>query len=77
MLENKFPQARREAVAALRQQLSVEAYLVLARADLHDNDSTSARQNLQKALALDPNNADAKAVQQEIQDRAGEYVPVH
>ena len=77
LLESKFPQARHEAVAALRQQLSVEAYLVLARADLHDNDSASARQNLQKALALDPNNADAKTVQQEIQDRAGEYVPAH
>lgn len=75
LMENKFPQARREAVAALRLRPSVEVYLVLARADLRENDSAGARQNLQKALALDPNSEDAKAVQQEIQNRAGESTP--
>jgi Tfp pilus assembly protein PilF/TolB-like protein len=70
LLENKFPQARQQAVSVLRQRASAEAYLVLARADLHDKDSAGAEQNLQKALALEPNNEDAKSVEQEIQNRA-------
>jgi Tfp pilus assembly protein PilF/TolB-like protein len=77
LLENKLPQARREALAALRLQPNAEAYLVLARADLRENDGASARQNLQKALTLDPNSEDAKTVQQEIQNSAGEYAPAH
>jgi tetratricopeptide (TPR) repeat protein len=72
LLENKIPQARREAVAALRLQPNVEAYLVLVRADLHDKDSAGAEQNLQRALNLDPNSEDAKSAQQEIQSRRGE-----
>jgi tetratricopeptide (TPR) repeat protein len=76
LLENKFPQARREAVGALRLHPSVEAYLVLTRADLHDKDSVGAEQNLQKAVALDPNSADVKAVQQEIQSHRSENAPV-
>jgi Tfp pilus assembly protein PilF len=55
---------------------SVEAYLVLTRADLHDKDSVGAEQNLQKAVALDPNSADVKAVQQEIQSHRSENAPV-
>jgi tetratricopeptide (TPR) repeat protein len=72
LLENRIPQARREAVAALRLQPSVEAYLVLVRADLHDKDGAGAEQNLQKALALDPTSEDAKAAQQEIQNHRSE-----
>ncbi len=69
LLQNKFPQARNTADAALGLRPSAEAYLVLARADLHDNNSDNARRNLQKALALDPNSDDAKALAQEIQSR--------
>jgi tetratricopeptide (TPR) repeat protein len=72
LLENKFAQSRREAGAALRLQPSAEAYLVLARADLHDKDSAGAERNLQKALALEPASEEAKAVRQEIQDRRSE-----
>ena len=45
LLQNKFPEARRAANAALGLQPSAEAYLVLARADLHDNDSAAAAGN--------------------------------
>jgi Tfp pilus assembly protein PilF/TolB-like protein len=75
LLENKFAQARREAAAALRLQANAEAYLVLARADLHDNDSAGAEQNLQKAFAIDPNSEDGRAVRQEIQNYRGEGTP--
>jgi tetratricopeptide (TPR) repeat protein len=67
LLEGKFPEARRQAAAALARQPSAEAYLVLARADLHDQDRTAAGQNLQKALALEPANEDAKAFGEELQ----------
>jgi tetratricopeptide (TPR) repeat protein len=70
ILQNKFPQARQTANTALGLQPSAEAYLVLARADLHDNNATAAANNLQKALALEPNSEDAKAVAQEIQSHA-------
>jgi tetratricopeptide (TPR) repeat protein len=70
ILQNKFPQARQTANTTLGLQPSAEAYLVLARADLHDNNATDAASNLQKALALEPNSEDAKAVAQEIQSHA-------
>ena len=57
------------------QNTGAEAYLVLARAALHDHDPAGAEQNLQKALALEPASADAKAVAQEIQNLPGEEVP--
>lgn len=67
LLENKVAEARRNAVASVGLLPNAEAYLVLARADLHDKDSEGAEANLQKALALEPNNDDAKAVAQEIE----------
>ncbi len=75
ILQNKVPQARREAQGALRLQPSAEAYLVLSRADLHDKDNAGAERNLQQALSLDPNNEDAKAVRQEIQNHRAEAAP--
>lgn len=76
LLENKFAEARREATVTLRMQQNAEAYLVLARADLHDKDGAGAEQNLQKALALDPGSEDAKAVQQQVQNyRSGSLPP--
>ncbi len=75
LLENKFSEARREATAALALQSSAEAYLVLARADLHDQDRTGAERNLRSALALDPASDDAKAVEQEIQNQDSEIAP--
>ncbi len=72
LLENKFPEARREAAAALALRANAEAFLVLARADLHDQDRDGALRNLQSALALEPEGEDAKAVEQEIQNQGSE-----
>ena len=69
-LQGKFAEARYQAIAANRLQPGAEAYLVLARADLHDNNIAEAQQNLQLALNFDPNNQEARNVAQEIQDRA-------
>jgi tetratricopeptide (TPR) repeat protein len=75
LLENKFPEARREAAAALALQANAEAFLVLARADLHDQNRAGAQRNLQSALALEPDGEDAKAVEQEIQNQGTEVAP--
>jgi tetratricopeptide (TPR) repeat protein len=75
LLENKWAEARSRAAASLGLKPNAEAYLVLARADLHDHDRAAAGQNLQKALALEPASEDAKAVAQEIQKQLGEEVP--
>ena len=58
--------ARNEARASLRLGASAEAYLVLARLDLAENNSAAAQQNVQQALALDPGNAAAVALQHDI-----------
>jgi tetratricopeptide (TPR) repeat protein len=58
--------ARNEARASLRLAPSAEAYLVLARLDLADHNSTSAQQNVEQALALDPANATAASLKHEI-----------
>jgi len=75
LLENKFPEARREAAAALALRANAEAFLVLARADLHDQNRDGAQRNLQSALALEPDGEDAKAVEQEIQNQGSEAAP--
>lgn len=77
LLEGKYPEARWQANAALMEQPSAEAYLVLARADIHDKNRAAAAENLQKALALEPTNEDAKAVGDELknQDGGGSTVP--
>ena len=58
--------ARKEAQASLRLSPSAEAYLVLARLDLADNNSAAAAQNVDRALALDPANAAAVALKHDI-----------
>jgi tetratricopeptide (TPR) repeat protein len=58
--------ARNEARASLRLGASAEAYLVLARLDMAENNSVAAQQNVQQALALDPANAAAIALQRDI-----------
>ena len=58
--------ARREAQASLRLASSAEAYLVLARLDLTDNNRGAAQQNVERALALDPANAAAVALKHDI-----------
>jgi Tfp pilus assembly protein PilF/TolB-like protein len=51
--------ARNEAHASLRLKASPEAYLVLARLDLAQNNASDAERNVEQALALDPANAAA------------------
>ncbi len=58
--------ARNEARASLRLQPSAEAYLVLARLDLAENNGVAAQQNVEHALALDPANAAAAALKHDI-----------
>jgi tetratricopeptide (TPR) repeat protein len=75
LLENRFAEARKQAQAAIAVEPSQEAYLVIARAALHDHDRAAAGQNLQKALALGPADDETKAVAQEIQNQAAEDAP--
>jgi tetratricopeptide (TPR) repeat protein len=58
--------ARKEAQAAVRLAPTAEAYLVLARLDLAENNSAAAAQNVDRALALDPANAAAVALKHDI-----------
>ena len=58
--------ARNEAHESLKLKPNAEAYLVLARADVAENKSTSAAQNVDHALALDPANPAAVALKRDI-----------
>jgi Flp pilus assembly protein TadD len=58
--------ARNEARMSLKLQPNAEAYLLMARLDLAENKSTSAAQNVDHALALDPANAAAVALKSDI-----------
>ncbi|PSH04509.1 MAG: hypothetical protein CXZ00_06725 [Acidobacteria bacterium] len=70
--QKKYSEAGFEARSAIRVKPSAEAYLVLARVDLHNDDIDGAAQNLNKALALEPESEEAKSVQQEIQNHRRE-----
>ena len=59
--------ARNEALAALRLKPLAEAYLVLARLDLGDNNFQAAERNLDHALALDPANPAAVAIKHDLE----------
>lgn len=58
--------ARNEARASLKLKQSAEAYLILARLDLIENNSSAAAQNVEHALALDPANAAAAALKRDL-----------
>ena len=58
--------ARAEADAAQRLAESAEALLVLAQLSLNDNQLEQAQQQVDRALALDPNNAVALALQRTV-----------
>src|SRR6185437_10797444 len=51
--------ARNEAHESLRLKPSSEAYLVLARVDMAQNNAGDAEKNVEQALAIDPGNAAA------------------
>jgi Flp pilus assembly protein TadD len=58
--------ARTEARASLKLNPSAEAYLVLARLDLAENNSVAAQQDVERALALDPANVAAVALKHDL-----------
>jgi tetratricopeptide (TPR) repeat protein/TolB-like protein len=58
--------ARKEAQLSLHLSPTAEAYLVLARLDLAQNNPGAAQENLDRALALDPANAAAVALKHDI-----------
>lgn len=64
--------ARNEALTALRLQPSAEAYIVLARLDLRDNKVDAAAKEVDRALALEPANAAAQALKQEVAAKLAE-----
>ena len=58
--------ARAEARTSLRLHPSVEAFLVLARLDLRDNNIQAAGENVDRALALEPHLPEALLAQGRI-----------
>ncbi len=67
--------ARAEARAALRLSASADAFLVLARLDLSDNNLESAAQSVERALALEPAHAAAQALKRTVAARLAEKAP--
>ena len=71
--------ARAEVRSALVLQPSAEAYLVLAQLDLRDNNVVAAREDVERALALEPANTTAMALKRDIAarlaDESGNRVP--
>ena len=59
--------ARNEARLALRLQPSAEAFLVMAKLDLAENNPQSAAENIDRALSLAPGDAAATALRQQVQ----------
>jgi tetratricopeptide (TPR) repeat protein len=59
-------EARNEARVSLKLSPSAEAYVVLARVDLAENNPAAAQQNIDHALALEPGNAAANALKRDI-----------
>jgi hypothetical protein len=54
--------------------VAVEAYLVLARLDLHDNNTAASATNVSNALKLEPTNAAAQGMKQALATR-GQSLP--
>ena len=66
--------ARQEATASLKITPNVAAYLVLARLDLEANQKPAAAEDVSGALKLEPQNAAARALKQQIESK-GQAVP--
>jgi Flp pilus assembly protein TadD len=67
-----YANARAEARTALRLRPSVETFLALARLDLRDNNPQAAQESVNRALALDPGNADAQTLRRAIAAKLAE-----
>jgi Tfp pilus assembly protein PilF len=66
---NDHAAARDEANASLRLKPSAEAYLVLAKLDVTQNNPAGAERNLEQALALDPNNTAALELKRDLMSK--------
>ncbi len=66
--------ARLEADASIKTQPNVTAYLVLGRLDLQANQKPEAAADVSSALKLEPGNAKARALRQQIESK-GQAVP--
>jgi tetratricopeptide (TPR) repeat protein len=64
--------AQQEANKSLQAKPNASAYLVLARIDLSQHALTDARNNIDNALRLEPNNTAAKGILQAIQTQQGQ-----
>jgi len=64
--------ARQEAATSIGLHPTAAAFLVLARADMRQRLFGSAAQNVDQALTLEPGNADALTLKQEIAARAAQ-----
>ena len=71
---NDLENAHSEALAALKLQPTASAYLLLAQIDLKENNPQSANENIRRALALEPANAQAKLLQESVASKLGETV---
>jgi tetratricopeptide (TPR) repeat protein len=70
--------ARAEARSSVRLQPNADAFLVLARLDLHDNKTEAAGESVDKALQLEPANAAAQALKSAIAAKLAEKgQPLH
>jgi len=66
---DKPSEARAEVCSALALQPSAEAFLVLARLDLRENNTEAAGEDVERALELEPANAAAVALKHDIAAR--------
>jgi tetratricopeptide (TPR) repeat protein len=64
--------ARAEAEAALRLRQFADPWLVLARLDLRDNKAEAAVQSVDRALQLEPSNAQAQALKRTVNAKLAE-----
>ncbi len=69
-----FPEARTEAEASLKLKPNADAYLVLARIELHDNQNTASAADVAQALKLEPGNSAAQGIKQALAAR-GQTLP--
>jgi tetratricopeptide (TPR) repeat protein len=71
--QDQFTEARSEAIAANRIKFSAEAFLTLARIDMKQGKLESARDNVDRALKMDPANPVAaelkKSIASQLADR--------
>ena len=72
--EGDIKEARVQATESLKTKPNVTAYLVLGRLDLQANQKPAAAADVSSALKLEPQNAAARGLKQQIESK-GQSVP--